>query len=325
MTEDLHSVMQSATENLHPNISKLTSGGVERGVRKRRNRRITQIAGAAASVTAVFGAVAMIGAPGHGGAANVSAASGSGKTAVAPDTLAAKAGQPGQAKAPGKPKAAPVSGADMAKWLQQTLAPYHFTGEKVLDTAGTGDPAGPYATLRIGYGGQAGSASLSINREAWQDNGGQVPYRTQTTLPDGSHLDVFNGPEWPAGNGDPAAKRIDVSWYRTDGTLVDIQVLNAVQEKGGTTATDLGLTVAQATKVVESPVWNKAIASVLAEPTQNSAKTPGEAKAEDLQKKVPQSGTPNSSKVLGAAASSDLQKKVAGSKLAAKPAVPAVR
>ena len=77
---------------------------------------------------------------------------------------------------------------------------------------------------------------------------------------------MFNGPEWPAGNGDPAAKRIEVSWYRTDGTAVDIQVLNAVQEKGATTATGLGLTVDQAAKVVQSPVWDKAIAAVLAKP-----------------------------------------------------------
>lgn len=294
MTENLDDVMREATENLHPNIGKLTAGGIARGVRKRRNRHIMQIAGATASVTAVFGVVAMVGLPGRGTSAGVSAASGSQgspASATAPASPASPTSPtspvvgdagPGQASTPldtsteaasgpGRPAAAPVTGDQMATWLQQVLQPYHFTGEQVLYSEGSDGPAGPYATLRIGYDGQAGSVSLNVERTGYQDNGQLPPYISVTTLPDGSHLEVFNGPEWPAGNGDPKAKRIEVTWYRTDGTAVDVQVLNAVQEKGATTATGLGLTTDQAAKVVQSPVWNKAIAAVLSKTAPKNA------------------------------------------------------
>lgn len=290
MTENLNDVMRSATENLQPNIGMLTAGGIARGVRKRRNRRITQIAGATASVTAVFGVVAMVGMPGKGTAAGVSAASGTQGSPVA------AAAAPGQVSTPldtsteaapgsGKPTANPVTGDQMATWLQQTLQPYHFTGEDVLYKQGSDGPAGPYATLRIGYDGQAGSVSLNVERMAYQDSGQLPPYRSVTTLRDGSHLEVFNGPEWPAGNGDPSAKRIEVTWYRTDGTAVDMQVLNAVQEKGTTTATGLGLTVDQASKVVQSPVWDKAIAAVLAKKAPSKPGVPSGDKSKLLQQK----------------------------------------
>jgi len=275
VTENLNDVMRSATENLHPNIGMLTAGGVARGVRKRRNRRIMQIAGATASVTAVFGVVAMVGMPGKGTTAGVSAASGTQGSPVAGAAAAGQGSKPldtstEAAPGPGKPIANPVTGDQMATWLQQVLQPYHFTGEEVLYKQGSDGPAGPFATLRIGYDGQAGSTSLAVERATWQSGGGTLPpYNSTTQLPDGSHLDVFNGPEWPAGNGDPSAKRIQVTWYRTDGTAIDLQVLNAVQEKGSTTATSLGLTVAQATKVVQSPVWAKAVASVLAQQEPN--------------------------------------------------------
>jgi hypothetical protein len=284
MPENLNGVMRSATENLNPNIGKLTSGGIERGVRKRRNRRITQIAGAAAGVTAVFGVVAMVGAPGHGSSATVSA--GSSGTPVAPRSTAAPTTPATTPTSTSTPAVPPVSGDDMAAWLRQALAPYHFTGEKVLYSEGSDGPAGPYATLRIGYDGQAGSVSLNVVRTSYQDQGSGLPqYITVTTLPDGSHLEVYNGPEWPAGNGDPSAKRIDVEWYRTDGVAIDFQVLNAVQEKGAITATKLGLTPDQTKQVVQSQVWDKAIAAVWAKPQPTAPKVPSSERSKLLQEK----------------------------------------
>lgn len=296
MPDNLNGVMRSATENLNPNIGKLTTGGIERGVRKRRNRRVAQIAGAAASVTAVFGVVAAVGAPGHGSSATVSA--GSSGTPTAPQSTAAApttpAATPTTTNTPAVP---PVSGDQMAGWLEQVLAPYHFTGEKVLYSEGSDGPAGPYATLRIGYDGQAGSVSLNVVRSSYQDqSGGSLPpYFTERTLPDGSHLQVFNGPEWPAGNGDPSAKRIDVEWYRTDGVAIEIQVLNAVQEKGTTTATKLGLTADQATAVVQSQVWDKAIAAVWAKPQPTAPKVPSGEKSKLLGQKNAGGDSPASS------------------------------
>ncbi|MEZ0115215.1 hypothetical protein ABH920_009250 [Catenulispora sp. EB89] len=301
MPDNLNGVMRSATENLNPNIGKLTAGGIERGVRKRRNRRVAQIAGAAASVTAVFGVVAMVGTPGHGSPATVSA--GSSGTPTAPHSTTA-AGATGPAATPtpttsttNTPAVPPVSGDQMAGWLEQALAPYHFTGEKVLYSEGSDGPAGPYATLRIGYDGQAGSVSLNVVRASYQDQGGGSlpPYFTQRTLPDGSHLQVFDGPEWPAGNGDPSAKRIDIEWYRTDGIAIEIQVLNAVQEKGTTTASKLGLTTDQATAVVQSPVWDKAIQAVWAKPLPTAPKVPSGEKSKLLQQKNPGGSTTGSS------------------------------
>jgi hypothetical protein len=301
MSEDLNRVMRGATENLHPNIGKLTAGGIERGVRKRRVRRISQIAGAAASVTAVFGVVAAVGTSGHGTPAGVSAAAGSPAAAAQTTPAAGSTHTPVATPTPpaspatsaSGPAAPPVSGDDMAKWLKESLKTYHFTGEQVLYKAASNEAAGPFATMKIGYPTGAGSLSLNIAQSSWSSQSvqGTVPFITVTNLPDGSHLMVFDGPEWPAGNGDPTAKRLDVAWYRTDGTMVDVMVLNAVQEKGATTASGLGLTVDQATKLVQSPVWDKAIAAVLANPAGGMPK--GGA--------VPPSGgqTPNSTDVTG--------------------------
>ncbi|MEY9859428.1 hypothetical protein ABH935_005058 [Catenulispora sp. GAS73] len=292
MPDNLNGVMRSATENLNPNIGKLTAGGIERGVRKRRNRRVAQIAGAAASVTAVFGVVAAVGAPGHGSPATIAAGSSGTPTAPRSTTPADVTGPaatptPTTTSSTNTPAVPPVSGDQMAGWLEQALAPYHFTGEKVLYSEGSDGPAGPYATLRIGYDGQAGSVSLNVVRSSYQDQGGGSlpPYFTERTLPDGSHLQVFDGPEWPAGNGDPAAKRIDVEWYRTDGVAVEIQVLNAVQEKGTTTASKLGLTTDQATAIVQSAVWDKAIEAVWAKPLPTAPKVPSGDKSKLLQQK----------------------------------------
>ncbi|ACU69640.1 hypothetical protein Caci_0705 [Catenulispora acidiphila DSM 44928] len=268
MTDNLNGVMRSATENLHPNIGKLTAGGIERGVRKRRVRRLSQIAGAAASVTAVFGAVALV-APGHTSSpAGVSTAAG-GAPAVAAATSPSNATTEA-APGPGKPAAPPVSGGDMTTWLEQTLAPYHFTDEKAQNKAGSDDFGGPYAMIQVSYAAGTGNVSVDVERSAWSDqhfDGSLPPYISIDTLKDGSHLMIFNGPEWPAGNGDPTAKRLEVSWYRNDGTMVNVMALNEATEKGATTASKTPLTVDQAKQVVESRVWDKAIAAVLAKPT----------------------------------------------------------
>ncbi|MBS2539971.1 hypothetical protein KGQ20_45240 [Catenulispora sp. NF23] len=301
MPEDLAGVMRTAMQDLHPNVGELTAGGIERGMRKRRTRRISQISGATLGVAAVFGAVAMI-VPGHGrdggsgtsvsaGSAALSHSSSDDGALAAPTSPAAGApgdpsspGTPSSPTTPSAPAAPPVSGDDMVTWLEQTLQPYHFSDEKVLYKAGTGDAGGPFATLRVSYPAGVGSVSLVVNREPWQDpNGSLPPYFSVQNLPDGSHLEIFNGPEWPAGNGDPTSKRIEVSWYRTDGIMVDFQVLNQAQEKGGTTASALPLTVDQTTKVVQSPVWNKAIASV---PPSPALHVPSAGKGSDSQQKA---------------------------------------
>jgi hypothetical protein len=275
MSDDLSRVMQTATADLHPNVGKLTAGGIERGVRKRRVRRFSQIAGGAASVTAVFAVVATVGAPGHGSGSNVSAASGTATTPTAAATSSSAAVAPSTSSPAAKPAAAPpVSGEDMVKWLKQELAPYGLTDQSVLFKNGSENGAA-FATLKVGYSGGVGSLALTVSRANWADQhlGSTLPpYITVSNLPDGSHLMVFDGPEYPQGNGDPKEKRLDVAWYRTDGTEVDVMVLNQAMEKAGATATGLALTQDQATKLVQSPVWDQAIASVLSEPA--PGKTP---------------------------------------------------
>ena len=283
MPDNLNGVMRSATENLNPNIGKLTAGGIERGVRKRRNRRIAQIVGTAAGVTAVFGAVAVANVPGHGASATVSAGSG---------TPTAPASTPD----PAKPPVPAVSGDDMVAALRQVLAPYQFTDEKVEDKAGTEDIGGPHATMQIGYPAGIGSLSVFIQHMAYQNTPVSGGYSTVQTLHDGSHVVIYNGPEWPEGNGDPAAKRLDVSWFRNDGVAISIEVLNEAQEKGATTATGLGLTPAEATNAVESGVWDKAIAAVAAKPV------PSGDRSKLLEKKAG-GGSPASSPASGPASS----------------------
>lgn len=270
MSDDLSRAMRATAEDLRPDIGKLTNGGIERGVRKRRVRRMAQMAGAAASVTAVFGVVAMV-APGsgtRGSGADVSAAS-----TLVPAAVTTTATTTTMTT-PAKPAAPPVSGEDMVKWLEQELAPYHFSDVNVQGKRGSADYAGPFATLKLGYSAGVGSLSLNVSRSAWsdQDINGTVPHTTVKSLGDGSHLMIFDGPEWPTGNGDPKAKRLEVNWYRTDGSLVDVMVLNQAEEKGGVTASGLALTVDQATQLVQSPVWKQAVAAVLAAPAPGGAK-----------------------------------------------------
>lgn len=284
MSDDLSRAMRATAEDLAPNIGKLTAGGVERGIRKRRMRRISQITGAAASVTAVFGVVAAVGTGGSGsGAASAAAGSSGGGTVPAaapttPGTPAGTATTPASAPSssavpshhitavppPSAPSAPPVSGEDMAKWLEQEVAPIHFSSESVLNKAGTDVGGGPYAVLKVGYAAGIGNVSVSIENQAWANIGWGDTLPPSTTIrpqPDGSHVVVYNGLQWPAGNGDPNSKRLDATWYRNDGVAITIEGINEAFEKTGATATSVPLTVDQAVQIATSPIWDKAIAS----------------------------------------------------------------
>lgn len=279
MSDDLSRAMRATAEGLTPNISKLTSGGVERGLRKRRVRRISQITGAAASVTAVFGVVAAVGTGGTGhGTGPASAAAGGTPAAVAATTPAAKPTTPASAPTTqpkpsntpfeavppqAVPSAPPVSGEDMVKVLKDQVAPLKFTNVTVTGKEGSNE-GGAAVALKVGFAAGTGSISADVNTNNWRNQSlGDTlpPYITVRNQPDGSHIMIYNGPEWPAGNGDPSAKRLDVTWYRNDGVTITIEGLNEAFEKQSTTASAVPLTVDQAIQIATSPAWDKAAAA----------------------------------------------------------------
>ncbi|NUR63503.1 MAG: hypothetical protein HOV87_33310 [Catenulispora sp.] len=286
MSDDLSRAMRATADNLSPNIGKLTAGGVERGVRKRRMRRISQITGGAASVTAVFAVVAAVGTGGSGsGAASAAGSPGGGTvpaavgttttapaapsgTATAPSSAPSSSALPTKHRTavppPSAPSAPPVSGEDIAKLLEHAVAPIHFSSESVLNKAGTDDGGGPFAVLKVGYAAGIGNVAVDISNQAWDNIGwgdSLPPYTTIRTQPDGSHVVVYNGLQWPAGNGDPNSKRLDATWYRNDGVAINIEGINEAREKLGATATAVPLTVDQAVQIATSPIWDKAVAA----------------------------------------------------------------
>ncbi|MEY9855881.1 hypothetical protein ABH935_001485 [Catenulispora sp. GAS73] len=220
----------------------------------RRRTRVRAVGGSALGLVAVGAAVA------------VGAGSFAGSHAGSPATGAA-----------GQPPAAPaVSGEDMVKWLEQGIAPYGVTSEDVVSRGGTdadltgsgaafaapGPHTGAYARLKIGYSAGVGNVLVEVSRSSWAASGltGSEPGVTVKDLPDGSHLVIEN----PSGTGSLGLKLLDVAWYRSDGTKVDIFEINVSMEKGATPASELALTQDQVTKLVQSPIWDKAIASELA-------------------------------------------------------------
>ncbi|GAA1972198.1 hypothetical protein [Catenulispora subtropica] len=287
MSDDLTRAMRATAENLTPDIGRLTAGGVERGVRKRRARRISQIAGAAASVTAVFGVVAAVAPGSHD--APASAAAGVAPGAVAATSPAAPASthsaavgatptqDPSTAKSPSAspalpaaippqpaPSAPPVSGEDMVKLLKEQIAGMGFSSVTVLNKADTKTAGGPFAVLKVSFSAGQGDVSVSLEDQAWGNvhYGSPLPKGvTIHTLADGSHVVIYNGLQWPAGNGDPSAKRLDATWYRNDGVAVNVEAINEVVEKGATTATAVPLTPDQAEKIATASVWDAAAKS----------------------------------------------------------------
>ena len=218
MSDNLTRAMQAAAQDLTPDVRKLTSGGIERGVRKRRVRRISQIAGAAAGVTAVFAVVAAV-APGSRTPASPAAGGGPDAAALVATTQAAAVGGPPKpapsaststaprsdshrAAVPPKtaPSAPPVSGEDMAKWLKQEVAPLNFSDVSVLEKKGSQGPGGLYAVLKVGYPAGVGNVSVSLQADNWDNIGWGSPlppYITIKNESDGSHVVIFNGPQWP--------------------------------------------------------------------------------------------------------------------------------
>ena len=220
----------------------------------RRRVALRAVGGSALGLVAVGAAVA-VGAGSFAGSRDSSpAAGGAGQSSTAPV----------------------VTGEDMVKWLEQGVAPYGITSEDVVSKGGTNSAlsgagtifaspnrgTGAYARLKIGYGSGVGNVLVEVTRSAWATSGlkGSAPHFSVTDLPDGSHLMIQDS----ADSNDTKLKALDVAWYRTDGTKVDVFETNVSLEKGATPASGLALTQDQATKLVQSPIWDKAIASELA-------------------------------------------------------------
>ena len=268
MSDELSRVMRSSAEGLHPNVGMLTAGGLVRGKRKRRMRRTGQVVGSAASVTAVFGAVALLGTHGSGGSAPIvsAAASGTSPNPVTPTTGGAQAPSSAPSSASSAP---PVSAEQMVDALKQALAPYHFTSEDSMYSGGTGDgTGGAFATFKVKWAAGTGTISINVVRGTYdpKSNVVGVPYWTETKLQDGSVLDFFDGPENPAGNGFAGENTYSGALYRTDGVEIQFQTTNSPDEKAAPSAATQPVTKDQLKQVIQAPAWDAAIAAVKAEP-----------------------------------------------------------
>ena len=230
--EHLARAMQATARDLHPDVTRLLEGGVQRGRRKRRVKRISQVVGSAASVTVLCGAAVLVSSQHSGSPAR--------PTAVTP------ASSP-SASATSTTSAPPVSGAYMIETLK-SLLPTDFTlaGSKGI---GTFEPntEGYGALARTGLmtGANVGYVEVRIGQTSWTVHPEGKPARQLT---DGSTLYFVDVPDM---NG--PLQRV-AKLLRPDGSYIEVHTYTAKgPEKGHFLLTD-----DQLSTVIESPAWDPA-------------------------------------------------------------------
>jgi hypothetical protein len=283
MSDDLSRAMRSTADSLAPDIGKLTTGGFERGRHKRRVRLAAQTVGSAASVTAVFGAVAVFGLHGNGAkpGGSTTIAAGVLPATAAPTTTDARTPS---ASPPTTPSATPTSQStaegppvsitsqQLKDALKQALAPYGFTSIDILyvgssatsEDAVSAEVTGPHGVGSIGIG---FSHTILPAGDVWGDTSAGD---TKTVLPDGSILWTHSGPEYPAGNADPGENTNVITLFMANGVEVDLSTTNAAGEKGMPTSKDQPLTLDQLKTVATDGAWSRAVAAALSEPSQQA-------------------------------------------------------
>ncbi|WP_392840846.1 hypothetical protein [Streptomyces sp. LN500] len=231
----------------------LVDGGVARGRRGLRRRRVAAVTGSVAALAVVgFGASYTTGAFGD--------SSGQGRSGVAAQPKVQETG-PSMKSSPGK--GPQLSAQQVIERLEGLLPEGKVSGQTGRGTAGR---FGPSAQLVFDDG--KGKAAIGVSVGAIDPDSTQavqqlecpdktfVPYDScrNETLADGSRLMVLRGYEYPD-------KRVDTKWWHAylvtpDGYTVDASEWNAPAEKGANVSrAEPPLTVRQLKGLVTSDEW----------------------------------------------------------------------
>ncbi|MFB7312897.1 hypothetical protein [Streptomyces sp. NPDC056192] len=249
----LGDALRRAGEDFSVEGRPLVDGGVVRGRRRLRRRRVAAVTGSVAALAVVgFGASYATGAFGGG--------LGQGRSGVAAQPMVQETG-PSTKSSPGK--GPQLSAQQVIERLEGLLPEGKVSGQT---GRGTADRFGPSAHLVFDDG--KGKAAIGVSVGAIDPDGTQaeqqlecpdkafVPYDScrNETLADGSRLMVLRGYEYPD-------KRVDTKWWHAylvtpDGYTVDVSEWNAPAEKDADVSrAEPPLTVGQLKGLVISDEW----------------------------------------------------------------------
>jgi hypothetical protein len=256
-------------ENFSVEGRPLVDGGVVRGRRGLRRRRVAAVTGSVAALAAVgFGVSYATGSFGDG--------SGEGRAGVASQPKVQETG-PSTTSAPGK--GPQLSAQQVIERLEGLLPEGKVSGQV---GRGTADRRGPYALLVFDDG--KGKAAIGVSVGAIDSHDTEAKQRLECpdkslvlydscqneTLAGGSRLMVMRGYEYPD-------KRVDTKWWHAylvtpDGYMVDASEWNAPAEKGtAVSRPEPPLTVGQLKGLVTSDKWRpvmNALGKAAPEPVQ---------------------------------------------------------
>jgi hypothetical protein len=291
--DDLPQAMRETAGRLDPDVVRLAAGGVSRGTRMRRLERVVQVLGSALAVAVVFAAVVLFGAHRTAGAgAGAGAGSGAGGGGGgANQSAVSSGGGPPVASLPGTPTAtAPATGTGTTPGLTDTPS---FTGTpQISDTElisalkscfqGTGvtgssflargsDFVAPTNAIPLGdivvsaqlsSQSNIGSIGIVISGRQGVVSGPGIPQ----AIGDGSTVYVS---QIPASTDGRQADRmtLEVTLVRPDGSSLSAIETNSPNDKSAAApGAPLLLTADQVSTLLDSSVWDAAIAAAEALP-----------------------------------------------------------
>lgn len=281
MRDDLPHAMRETARQLEPDVVRLAAGGVSRGTRMRRVERVVQVLGSVLAVAVVFAGAVLIGShrpPGtpSGTAPDLGAGDGT-STADGDRTGDGARTRDGATppvdlhtvRTPSSTGVPQISANQLMSTLKSSLLGTGVTGESYL-ARGTDllTPTNlmPMSSLVVSarFSAQHDIGSISIvisgSRDFVSLQG--VP----ETRGDGSLVYVS---QLPANSSGPQDNRITlaVTLVRTDGsTLSAIETNSADEKSAAAPGAPLLLTADQVTTLLDSPVWDDAVAAAEAMP-----------------------------------------------------------
>ncbi len=255
--------MRETARQLEPDVVRLAAGGVTRGTRMRRLQRGVQVLGSALSVAVVFAAVVVFG-------SHRTAGAGAGGTPMTntPTTGSSTTSLPDTPTATGAPQ---ITGNQLISTLKYGLQDTGVTGSSYL--ARGSDLTAPTNVMPLGvivvsarlsaeHG--IGSISIIISGHRGAASGSGVPQ----TIGDGSTVYVS---QIAAGTDGPQSDHttLEVTLVRPDGSSLSAIETNSPNDKSpAAPGAPLLLTSDQVTTLLDSQIWNAAIAAAEALPDQ---------------------------------------------------------
>lgn len=287
MHDDLPHAMRETARRLEPDVVRLAAGGISRGTRMRRIERVVQVLGSMVAVAVVFAGVALFGphrttGAGSGGDVNQPAGSGDASTSATVSPSAQNAVT--LPSAPSSTEVPQVSGGQLISTLKSCIGATGIAGRAYVphgsDFAWDTNVAPPSAisvAAQLTAANQVGSiAIVAYGRQAHvalpskprvlRDR--SVVYVTQQKgSSDGRHADRID---------------LSVTLVRTDGASLVALETNAPTPKGAAApGAPLLLSADQVTSMLDSSVWDAAVAAADALPSSDRANAPVSSDAPD--------------------------------------------